>query len=245
MSAIPTEWLPLLQHRHLARVLGGETVVRGTRYADAGRVSDLKVTQLGIHADVAGTRAWPYHVLLEMDGDLTGLCTCPVEEDCKHVAAVAVHVARVVRADSSWEQRLSDLLPPPVTATRPLALQVEVVEGQHLRQPQLRFRPARPGKRDNWVRTGVTWNELAYGYGDYAQHPGVRGLLALRQASEAVNRSWTDRDLDLADIGPSLWPLLDQLVRDGVQLVHGSTGEVSLGRRCDCGERRVERTVPG
>ncbi len=229
MSAIPAEWLPLLHRRHLIRVLGGETVVRGARYAEAGRVSDVEVSNLGIRADVSGTRAWPYSVLITIDGDISGVCTCPVGDDCKHVAAVAIHVAHEMGADSTWEERLAALMPASVTPSKPLALQFELVNVGALSRPRLRFRPARPGKRDNWVRTGVGWNELAYGYGYAGDHPGRQTMLALRRASEAANRGWSEKDLDLAEVGPGLWPLLDQLVRDGVELVHGSTGQVVIG----------------
>ena len=70
-------------------------VLRGERYVRQGRVTDVVISNAGstIAANVRGSRATPYSVTAYATRRrgaatrLTGYCTCPIGEDCKHVAA--------------------------------------------------------------------------------------------------------------------------------------------------------------
>src|SRR5699024_667749 len=146
---------------------------RGVRYADDGRVRAIRIADRAVQAEVVGSRLWPYQVLLEPVDPIGGVCTCPVEQDCKHVVALAVELARMARAEHDWEHRLAQVLPEPDREPTPLGLQLELVEGFDPEHPRVTFRPVRPGKQGGWVRTGISWAELQYGHhGPYADHPG-------------------------------------------------------------------------
>ena len=78
-----------------------ESLQRGRTYAEDGRVRITSVAQapgeIHVEAKVQGKRKAPYEVDLWLELDLAGkvveidsVCMCPVEADCKHVAAVLV-----------------------------------------------------------------------------------------------------------------------------------------------------------
>src|SRR6266853_1977509 len=79
------------------------TLAKGRVYQHQSRVQNCLVTlaESGgwlIAADVRGSRPAPYGVEIELStgGDGTpvieGSCSCPMIEDCKHVAAVLLHL---------------------------------------------------------------------------------------------------------------------------------------------------------
>jgi uncharacterized Zn finger protein len=86
--------LPLPTESELRRIAGETIFARGAAYCRQGAVLSLARRAGHVVADVAGSRAEPYHVTLTaVDGRLRATCGCPfaVEADawCKHqVAAV-------------------------------------------------------------------------------------------------------------------------------------------------------------
>ena len=85
--------LPLTEQQIMFAV-GASSFERGRRYQRQGRVTRLETDPGGgrIQADVQGTRRSPYHVDISVrpaDGlmRIDGWCSCPVEFNCKHVAA--------------------------------------------------------------------------------------------------------------------------------------------------------------
>ncbi len=88
----------------LERHLGQTTVSRGKTYANAGRVTSWKVEpdQKTMNAVVRGSKTYhqQIHFAWSTSGALThlyGHCTCPMDFNCKHVAA-AVLVAHAANA---------------------------------------------------------------------------------------------------------------------------------------------------
>src|SRR2546425_6721823 len=79
------------------------TLAKGRVYQHQRRVQNCQVALADsggwlIAADVRGTQPTPYGVEIELStaGDGTpviqGSCSCPMAEDCKHVAAVLLHL---------------------------------------------------------------------------------------------------------------------------------------------------------
>lgn len=98
---------PLLSTHEIARLVGSQVFSRGERYARNGNVIEMVWPESGtkLLGRVAGTADSPYSVTISfavsMSGlvmNVSGVCSCPVGRNCKHVAAVLV-VAR--RPDAS------------------------------------------------------------------------------------------------------------------------------------------------
>jgi superfamily II DNA or RNA helicase len=75
-------------------LVGSGAYLRGVRYADEDRVSELRVEQGRAAALVSGQQVWPYRTEVAVDGWDPGDCTCPIGGGCKHVAAVLLTVLR-------------------------------------------------------------------------------------------------------------------------------------------------------
>jgi len=82
--------------------LDAGTVAKGRAYQMQRRVLSCIVagatgSEWSITADVRGSRATPYQVDItitkaDADWEIGGFCSCPMEMDCKHVAATLLHV---------------------------------------------------------------------------------------------------------------------------------------------------------
>lgn len=86
---------------HVLEWLGKDTVAKGEGYLN--KVSKLDVKPGRIVAEVQGSAAHPYLVLVHFLGDkpehgIMAGCTCPVRHQCKHAAAVLLHALQE-RAD--------------------------------------------------------------------------------------------------------------------------------------------------
>src|SRR4051812_17496064 len=218
--------------------------VLDVRLADDGR----RLTGL-----VQGGEPAPYRTtVVRTDGGRVGwagACTCPVGDDCKHAVAVLLSLRPAIHASPgatprgrgtarSWEQELEELVAAagegaPRTAV-PLGLQFELVDPEPgrgrasigapgTRQRLVRLRPVTPGKRGQWVRTGVSWRQLQYDNtraGWNAAHlAALRALHATHQAARNQYYSYAPVDVYLHEFGPGLWRLLAEAVADGVALV--------------------------
>jgi superfamily II DNA or RNA helicase len=181
---------------------------------------------------------------------VAGWCTCPVGVGCKHVAAVVLAAraaggragpggvaAREAAPDSPWEAVLAPVVAvgadPAGTPAPSLALQFEVaratpsssyVNGVDITVPRVLLRPVARGAKGGWVRSGVSWRELAYGYGRVTAHPAehreaLRALHAHAAARSPFGYGYQEGPIDLATVGPVLWRLLDDVVAVGVPLV--------------------------
>jgi superfamily II DNA or RNA helicase len=244
-------WEDLVSDPALADAVGTEALDRARPYVtrsvlgvrvadDARRVSAL----------VQGNSPTPYRTtVVRAEGSHTGwvgACTCPVGEDCKHAVALLLTLrgrlpGALDRADRrrsrTWEEELADLVSaaePPHRTTVPLGLQFELIDPEPGRgrgsvgapgaqQRLVRLRPVTPGKRGQWVRTGVSWRQLQYdrvraGW-DPAHLASLRALHATHQAARNQYYSYAPVDMYLHEFGPGLWRLLAEAIADGVALM--------------------------
>jgi len=202
-----------------------------------------------------------------------GKCTCPVGYNCKHVAAIVIaavdnrsagapgrHSPRQLAPAAeqhSWEAPLRAMIASPASQTvgTPLAIELTLrangVAGQGA--PRLMARLMRPGARGGWVNGSLTWSGLDAWHvqsGDYRpDHLALaRELHAVHRAREGragyYYHHGGDKTLDLSDMGPQLWSLLDEAARLGLTFVHArpALGEV---RRCRRGELLMDVTRRG
>jgi hypothetical protein len=209
-------------------------------------------------AAVRGTAHRPYRTEVAATcSGWSGTCSCPVGVDCKHVAAVLVAAQQGLggRAQrpgrqpappptAGWERALGDLVrpaqpSPPVRGT-PLGLQVEALARPAGRvaavgQRSYQLRPVVRGASGRWVRTRVSWRKVADPYVHaYAGFAGghASALRALHSAHQAAlppfGYSYGEAPVLLEEVGPTLWPVLRQVVDAGVEVVSASGAPVTL-----------------
>ena len=150
--------------------------------------------------------------------------------DCKHAAAVLV-VARHQQPPRAverpeWEMALDRWSPAPPAGwrSRPLACELGVeripaYRGYAGRQ-DLRMRPARLGRGGDWVRSGISWEDLDFVARSYVpEHREL--LLQFRAAAGAGARYALPRTpwLSLSTVSSAFWGLLDQAAAAGLALI--------------------------
>jgi superfamily II DNA or RNA helicase len=227
----------------IRRAVGPAVYQRGAAYVQQDRVVELDVRPGGrtVAGLVHGTAI--YRAVVRVDpGAVSGTCSCPVQYDCKHVAAVLIAARGTVPAGGrgtaaprpDWERSVATLLQP-VTARAtgtPMALQFDLVPGAPgpsygraglpARRGRIRIRPVVPGRNAAWVRTGVSWSGLQYDYASRHVPAHREALCELYRASQASAAGYYyagDSAVHLDDVGPGLWRLLEQVVDAGVPLV--------------------------
>jgi hypothetical protein len=211
------------------RIISGR--VKGSHHA-----SYASSVQLAVGID--GPGQMPLHVH-------RGRCSCPVGVDCKHAAAVLI-AARGLPALSSqlgrpeWERSLGRL----AAATEPVRDADEVTLGLEFDLEatpgyrgaagplHLRVRPVRRGSSGRWVRAGVGWEQLDYLASGYRSEQRDL-LLQLWASAGAVARFAYPRSpwLDLSQVSPSLWSVLERARVAGLELV-SAAGTEELEVRC-------------
>jgi superfamily II DNA or RNA helicase len=217
MTKLPS-WLESLTDAELNRVFGAATVARGRQYATLGRVSAVKTVGELATATVRGSNYRSYHCTISPSSSsgLLANCSCPVQRGCKHCVALLLTLMAPGAAAQAqgWQSVLAPFLPRADDGA-PLALEVAEEAGA------LTVRLLRPGKRENWIRSGISWDDVTY------PHPGLReghrvALGALR-AAEGIN-GYARRDtLSLGAMLPSGWAALAEAVAAGVTLLPGTT----------------------
>ena len=235
-------------------VLDADTWRRGVSYAREGRVLSC-VWDPNLHrlfGAVRGSQGRTYTTTVQLwpvDTDSwsveSGFCSCPVQVDCKHAAAIVIAAAGATKmraqrtppppAPTPWRQSLEALLPPALTNDRigtPLAIELSLsVSGP---SPTLDARLVRPGKRGGWVAGDLSWGKLQMlrhsGYPE-AQVRLLQELYATYRASSSNPTGYYSYSYQSYGYGdgktisllrfesPQLWPLLHEARRVGVQLV--------------------------
>ncbi|HUG51067.1 MAG TPA: SWIM zinc finger family protein, partial [Terrimesophilobacter sp.] len=188
MTAAP----PLVDAADILRLVGETSFGRGRAYARNGAVThfawDPDTSRLtGV---VQGTATMPYRCRIDLvtgpggrHRPSTSVCSCPMDYDCKHVAAtlLAANAASVraampqasPRRLSGWKAALSplaanddDAAAPEDAASRtsPMGLQFELRKQPRAahRLWRLGVRPVLHNDRGHWVKANMTWNTIAY-----------------------------------------------------------------------------------
>ncbi|GAB3352789.1 DEAD/DEAH box helicase [Modestobacter lapidis] len=243
------DWREMVTDAALTDAVGPEVLRRAQPYV-ARSVLDVRQADDArrLTGLVQGAAPEPYRTtVVRTDGGRVGwagACTCPVGDDCKHAVAVLLSLRSAIQrapggaGAGTWEQQLAELVAAaadrmPGTAV-PIGLQFELVapepgRGRNsvatpgTRQRLVRLRPVVPGKRGQWVRTGVSWRQLQYDSSRSDWNPAhvaaMRALYATHQAARNQYYSYAPVDVYLHEFGPGLWRLLAEAVSDGVPLV--------------------------
>ena len=233
--------------------LGADTFRRGVAYAREGRVIRClwDPDACSLLGNVRGSRGRTYTTTVQLSEEATdnwtvqlGLCSCPMQADCKHVAAIVVAAAGVVTktrgqrtppapSPPAWRQSLDALLPTSSTndaVTTLLAIELRLSQAGH--SPTLDARLVRPGKRGGWVAGNLSWARVDmlrhYGFPD-AQVRLLQELYATYRVSNSTGYySYSYGGYSYGDVktisllqfeSPQLWPLLDEARQVGVRLV--------------------------
>jgi superfamily II DNA or RNA helicase len=218
------DWVHNLSDSLLLRHFGAETLRRGKAYARQSRVGKVSGTNGLLTAQVRGSghRTYFTSVAASTAGPpFIATCTCPMRSNCKHAAALLVHLggAGKRRATPAWQQALTPLTNralPGRGGTR-LALQVNSSAAGFW------LRPLKMGARDKWVKTGAKWDDLRYDYGrtfDPAQREALLGVMAARR-DDMFSYGRSPEVLHLSDLRPQGWAALRQAGAVGIELVAG------------------------
>jgi superfamily II DNA or RNA helicase len=204
---------------------------------------------------VRGSRNRSYQTLVTCTGSQTvapgraphwsSRCSCPMQGDCKHVVAVILaareRLAGTAAARTpSWQHSLDRMVQSSPTtgaaagtAHLPLALQFEVTTPKPSRYagaapagPRLRIRPVTVGKNGGWIRTGVGWRDLEYGYRTPRPAPAQRDTALALLFAARTRRGYygSEQHIHLDDLGRSAWQLLREAEQAGIPLVGTGTG---------------------
>lgn len=248
---------PRISLDRAAARLDRDTFRRGTDYARNGRVLRcLWSPDAGsLVGSVRGNRGRAYvttvHLVRGPADTWTlkgGRCSCPMQVDCKHVAALVVTAAgsdQTPTVRATWQQSLEALLPETARQTGagavsrvpiPLGVELNLITGAD--SPTLEARVVRPGKRGGWIASDVNWSGLTtmVHYGYHREHiEKLRILFALLQSSTTSSylpyAYGVVKTIDLSGLNTAqLWPLLTEARRVGVRFVQAGTGqEVHIG----------------
>ncbi|SHJ07722.1 Helicase conserved C-terminal domain-containing protein [Actinomyces denticolens] len=225
----------------IARV-GGQAFMRGSRYAQEGRVRAVSASAGGdiIMAQVRGSGGRAYQTMLHARGSAgtadptasprwAGNCSCPVRQDCKHTAAVVI-VARELAlgpqddGPADWEAELTRLLRVKRAPRRGMALEVAVgrAPGGYYRT-ELSLLPLIEG-RNGWNRKGAAWAQLLGGALDGEVDPAILEPLQEIGRMSREGFYYTDDRLGLHGVTARFWPALRRAVDAGLSLTTAQRG---------------------
>jgi superfamily II DNA or RNA helicase len=245
---------PSIDRASTLELVGGDTYRRGVAYAREGRVLRCRwdPRARNLVGSIRGSQGRTYTTTVQLwpvDTDTWsvegGFCSCPVQADCKHVAALVVaavgatkmpaHHAPPAPAPPAWRTSLDALLPPaPANQHTGTSMAIELDLSVSGPAPALDARLVRPGKRGGWVAGDLSWGKLSMlrhcGYPD-AQVRLLQEFYATYRASSSNSTgyyqysygSYTYGDVKTISLlrfeSLQLWPLLDEARRIGVRLV--------------------------
>jgi superfamily II DNA or RNA helicase len=249
VGAVPSGSFDL---RPLRSRVGAAAYERGAAFVKRGSVSWIHWNESeGTLSGVVRGNTGTYQTVAEFDrvGDqwvfTEGDCSCPVEFDCKHVAALVLTAANRQATTSpgeqavpsspgaavpAWERALAPIVRDESAAAHdntPLALQLSLSTSSGRKGHSLMVKPVRPGK-SGWISGGLTWGQFAMPYYMHEYSPAqVSKLSEFYSVFEAGSRMHSssyyrsNQPVDLADFeSPYLWTLLDELRAAGITIVH-------------------------
>ena len=243
---------PRISLDQTAARLGPDAFRRGTDYVSEGRVLRCLWSPgaSSLVGSVRGNRGRAYAATVNLargPADMwavrSGRCSCPMQVNCKHVAALVIAAVGSDQLRTTWQESLEALLPEPRPASTgvdssgpvPLAVELKLVAGTS--STTLEARVVRPGKRGGWVAGEVNWSALNM-MGHWGFHPeqveSLRTLFMLLRSSTTNSYRYAYgvvKAIDLCGFSTAqLWPLLTEARRLGVRFVQAGTGhEVHLG----------------
>ena len=216
-----------------------DTVARGTRYANLGRVHDVKWSDDGLEltgwcAGSGHSQYWVATRFRRLGPAFTDAimlawvdCSCPVGVYCKHAVALLLTEAsgRPQPPADRWRtvltKVLDELTPPDAGRSAPIGVEFAVSRPSRYRPgPVITLRPVTIGKRGTWIKTGLNWQRLAYqaaaGDFDRRQYDALRALVAdvQRNGIPPVGDVMT-----LAHVPQAFWARLDDALGAGVTIV--------------------------
>lgn len=152
------KWVLELDDSQLCRHFDPETIDRGYEYAKQSRVGAIAVAASIVTAHVRGSRYRAYHISVMAPAgpeSLVATCSCPMQYECKHAAALILHMRNVGhRAGTpAWEQALNPLLQRTVPGRGGVRLALQF----HESAGGFWMRPLKMGARDRWIKSGATW----------------------------------------------------------------------------------------
>ena len=239
---MPAALAELLDDSVIIRMVGSETFKRGRSYARRGLVGTFDVAEdpLQLHGEVDGTEPMPYHttVLFNDRAEPAGSCTCPVEFDCKHAAALMIavrsaHAEEPPASSTTWDRRLGQLTaqsPSRAQSThQPLAMMFRVdrsITGDRHSVPiGLGVRPVGWGRSGRWISTGLSWASLRQ---DRAYPPRHRELFnefySYTQYRSDYRYYGSGGWTSLSTVGPMLWSFLSMMSDADVPLILEARG---------------------
>ena len=216
-----------------------DTVARGTRYANLGRVHDMEWSDDGLEltgwcAGSGHSQYWVATRFRRLGPAITDPvvlawvdCSCPVGVYCKHAVALLLTEAwgRPQPPADRWRtvltKVLDELTPPDAGKSAPIGLEFAVAPPSRYRPgPVIALRPVTIGKRGTWIRTGLNWQRLAYqaAAGDFDRHQydALRALVADVQRSGIAP---VGDVMTLNHVPQAFWARLDEALEAGVTIV--------------------------
>ncbi|USQ79098.1 DEAD/DEAH box helicase [Ornithinimicrobium faecis] len=238
-------WAVALTPPELQAIFGETTLRRGRAYQRQGVVHGLELIDGELLAEVNGTYDYETVVSWDDHGIWTD-CSCPVQINCKHAAAVILEAqalapatrrpAPVQPAQPQWEAMLAPVVaaaeqPADDTSLTPLALHLEVKSPtRYSSAHRIALRPMIIGRSGAWIKTGITWSDLQFEFTQRGHNPAHRkALTALLNAYRVRSRYWSAEDtIDAATLGPDVWRLLREAQHAGVALITGHKGKQTV-----------------
>ncbi|MGB8021426.1 MAG: hypothetical protein WCF04_09390, partial [Candidatus Nanopelagicales bacterium] len=230
MTTPVPDWLAEVTEQALVTQFGPHATQAGLSYAKNGRVGRISrgggAQEVVFTAQVRGSGYRSYQTVVRFrpaSGWLSSTCSCPVRNQCKHGVAVlcAARAAQVKLATPSWQRALeqvADQVRRADTPGTPLALQF--ARGT---LGEVTLRPLVRGKQGRWVKSGVSWDALDRPWGGSYVEAHLRVLGALKRTRRSPEGysyyGYRTEVLNLGELGPQAWPLLDEAQAVGVEFV--------------------------
>jgi superfamily II DNA or RNA helicase len=221
----------------LSPVFDTATIARGVQYARQARIRDLAWDPDGatLTGSCAGSRGYVYDVRVGFEDDGAVLlqwakCTCPVGHFCKHAVALVLTVANDAPPPAEPDQwrtiftRVLDEVPACLaSAGAPVGLEFSLTAPSRYRPGgMVALRPVTIGQRGTWIKRGMSWQRILYGYGlpadefDSRQYGAIRALITALGRYSPVGAS---DPLVISEMPAELWPQLIAAQDAGVSLV--------------------------
>jgi len=254
--------------------LGADAFARGVRYASSGAVREMTSSGDGrrVIARVQGNAPHPYSTMVDVRRDaagrltnVSGVCTCPMPTNCKHVAAVALAVVSAAakereKDENSWERSLNAILGTDhaTSAERAIGLQFELITEAGQRNPASRsswssrlarvaLRPVVPGARGGWVKSGISWSTLHYHQATRSVHGRLVDEIAQLRSADSANYYYGRNDgwIYLDEISRRVWAVLAEATAAGLPMVDASRERRPVRISSEPAHLRLDATKDG